>query len=486
MQKMPKIKMSLLLKVACIFLVVGVAVLSLGFVLGPSGYLYFDHGLKTGNNVTETSIDEETVPFNQIVFDYSEFDEIRIETGDSYKVEIKSKTPYFTPNYTVKGGVLTIGAAVETKKTAGHVLEITSNGYDSSAVITVPENAALSLVDIHELDTVEEYFGYSSIFFSRAYLTPKVTLNGLQVEQFSFACTADLHVQNCTVSILTSELDSYAQLDYRVKNSTVNEAVLTADTQTGGLYLHGTDSAFTRLQTDVSQVSLEGGSVQSADISADSLDCENVQFTDLIYDVQSALLTGCTAETIDGTADNQNKVFLNGSRADYALDLQASPAVEVIEKTVPYTDALYIYGYDTQQTAQETATVKEGDENYTNLYTNGAYISEKTEVRTLADGTTLEERSVVVYKERTLRYFVQNGITYYDVGTSDNVGIWNSNVMTMTHDEFEETLADFNTGGVYVDGAQAAVETYTAESGSGNRVRLVCTYSNILLNFSQE
>ena len=347
MQKMPKIKVSLLLKVACIFLVVGVAVLSLGFVLGPSGYLYFDHGLKTGNNVTETSIDEETAPFNQIVFDYSEFDEIRIETGESYKVELKSKTPYFTPNYTVKGGVLTIGAEVAPKKTAGHVLEITSNGYDSSAVITVPENAALSLVDIHELDTVEEYFGYSSIFFSRAYLTPKVTLNGLQVDQFSFACTADLNVQNCTVSSLTSELDSYAQLDYRVKNSTVNEAVLTADTQTGGLYLHGTDSAFTRLQTDVSQVSLEGGSVQSADISADSLDCENVQFTDLVYDVQSALLTGCTAETIDGTADNQNKVSLNGSRADYALDLQASPAVEVIEKTVPYTDALYIYGYNT-------------------------------------------------------------------------------------------------------------------------------------------
>ena len=58
--------------------------------------------------------------------------------------------------------------------------------------------------------------------------------------------------------------------------------------------------------------------------------------------------------------------------------------------------------------------------------------------------------------------------------------------MTMTHDEFEETLADFNTGDVYIDGAQAAVETYTAEIGSGNRIRLVCSYSNILLNFSQE
>ena len=75
---------------------------------------------------------------------------------------------------------------------------------------------------------------------------------------------------------------------------------------------------------------------------------------------------------------------------------------------------------------------------------------------------------------------------YSNTASSASKAASNISDATEAADEFEETLADFNTGGIYIDGAQAAVETYTAESGSGNRVRLVCTYSNILLNFSQE
>lgn len=513
MLKKPKIKVSLLVKVACIFLVVGVAVCSLGFVLGPSGYLYFDHGLKTGNSVAETSVDEETAPFNQIVLEYSYFNNIRIETGNAYRVEIKSKTPYFTPKYTVKGGVLTLTADVAPKKTAGRVLELTSNGYDSSLVITVPENAQLALLDIQALDEMTDYFsGYTALFSGVRWRT--VTLSDLHISTFSCANDASLNIENCTIGTFTRQaFMSYKTVEVRASNSAFTQVYMTMDNSESFEAILD-DCTISELQADtINGVTLSGGSVGQANITSSTLDCTNVQFADLTYDVYAAKLSGCTAEVIDGTADDRNEVSLVGNMSDYALDLQASPAIEVIEKTVDYTDPLYVFGYDTPQTENETATVSEDDANYENLYENNAYISENTEAGTRQDGSAYEKSSLVVYKTRTLRYFVQNGTIYYDVGAADHVSSYSyaypagsydqdegvtgdyettsmaytgDSVITMTHDVFEQTLAEQSTGGVYVNGTQANYKAYQTDGPENRRIRLVCTSDKVSLTFTEE
>lgn len=485
MHKMPKLKMSLLVKVASIFLVVGVAVLSLGFLLGPSSYIFFDRGLKTGNNVQETSIDEQTVPFNQIVFDYADFNEISIETGDSYHVQIKSKRPYFTPNYTLQGGVLTIGADVEQKKSTGRILEITPNSYDAVAVITVPENASLSLVDVHTMDMSEDYFYYSSALFSDANVE-FVSLDGLKIDQLSFANDVDLKIDDCTIGTFSrEESQNFRHVDVTAQESTFEQVVLLQN-ENGPFSVNFNDCTMGSLKVaDADTVFLMGGTIRQADVTAQTFECKDVQFTDLKYDVSMAILRDCEAVNIDGTAVDQNDVALNGNSRDYTLDLQALPAVEVVEKTVDYTDPLYIYGYDTQETAKDTVTVTDDDENYTNLFENGAYITENTQTDIAPDGSTDEQQSIVVYAKRMLRYFVQDGTTYYDVG-SDNMGMWNNSAVTLFHDEFEEKLAEINCGGVYVNGQQVGTEAYTADGTTGGTIRLKCSNSKVLLAFSEE
>lgn len=474
--KLPK---SLLVKFSCVLLVLGVAIMTFGFMKGPSGYIYYMNGIKTGNSLKETNISEKTEPFNEIQID-SIYQNIEIKSGEDYSVSINSKTPYITPKFVVENGVLTVDYV--SKNTDSKIsVNITPNTYEQVIIITVPENVKISSLKIN-FDKENSYNIAPNQNFLGINASNYVELKNISIENLEYQyIPSELKINECNIDNLNLD---------ECKEANINNTSIGTFTYNYIQALKFDSCKAKNIVTDKKSDSFPGvinflsTEIETANIKCETLYAKDSSFTNLSYEtLSSAKFKMCSFENVNGVSDDETIMSVNGIFDDYTLNLTIEDSAELVTKIVDYTDPYYQLGYDTEETLS-MGTVKvyenENSDVYERLLYSNSYIEHGSKMNENADETV---EFVLVNAKREVKYFVEDEEVYYITDSGDSVVSDIESFNTIRLEEVEERFSDsvitVNSEKYYNGSYKAQSKTDTKKS-----ISISSTQGNVKVSFS--
>lgn len=473
--KFPK---SLLVKFSCVLLVLGVAIMTFGFMKGPSSYIYYMNGIKTGNTLQEKAISKTTEPFNEIKIDCF-YQNVEIKNGDDYSVAINSKTPYITPDFSVENGVLKIGYVAQNEENRISA-NITPNTYEQQIIVTVPDNTELTSIDI-SFDTENAYKRSANYNLMGMHTENYVELKNLSVKNLEYRYPiASLKTDGCNIENLNLHQNSSANF----KNSSIDNFVYDYS-RNFKFYNCKLKNVVTNMKSDSFSgvINFLSTEIETANVKCETLYAKDSSFVNLSYETLSgAKFEMCSFENVNGVSADETTMSVKGNFDDYSLNLTIEDSAEIVTKIVDYTDPYYQLGYDTEETlAMGTVKVFENKQTdvYERLYNSSSYI----ESGARNENADEVENFIVVNGKREVKYFIENERVYF-VTNSDTTGAMDiENYNTITLSEIEEHFSD---AVIKVNSEKYYNGNYQSKSKSDSKksISLISKNDNVEVTFS--
>lgn len=474
--KLPK---SLLVKFSCVLLVLGVAIMTFGFMKGPSGYIYYMNGIKTGNSLKETNISEKTEPFNEIQID-SIYQNIEIKSGEDYSVSINSKTPYITPKFVVENGVLTVDYL--SKNTDSKIsVNITPNTYEQVIIITVPENVKISSLKIN-FDKENSYNIAPNQNFLGVHVSNYVELKNISIENLEYQyIPSELKINECNIDNLTLNECKDANID----NTSIGTFI----------YNHINTLKFDNCKAEnivaqensdnsLGNIYFVNAEIKKANINCEHFSAKDSNFVNLTYNASmNAEFDKCKFENVNGVSADETTMSVVGNIDDYSLDLKAEDSAKIVTKIVDCTDPYYQLGYDTEETLS-MGTVKvyenENSDVYERLLYSNSYIEHGSKMNENADETV---EFVLVNAKREVKYFVEDEEVYYITDSGDSVV---SDIESFNTIRLEEVEERFSNSVITVNSEKYYNGSYKAQSKTDTKksISISSTQGNVKVSFS--